>query len=120
MEALDQAQVRRVELRLVEVVVNGFASDRITKADFRMFLVVNVTLTGAVVESGLTAFSLQLGKTQEAEFRRALKRQLRIVLREDFVVLRRDHLILAFDTTKARQEKVFDSRKINSHCSLLP
>ena len=84
-----------------------------------MLLVIDVTLASAVVESGLAAFSLQLSKTQETHFRSALKRHFGIVFRENLVVLRRDHLILAFNPTETGEEKVFDGTKINSHWSLL-
>jgi hypothetical protein len=41
------------------------------------------------------------------------------VLGEDFVVLRWDHLVLAFYAAEAGEKKVFDLTKINSHDTLL-
>ena len=108
LERFHQAEVRGCELRFVQVIVNGFASDRVAQANFRMLLVVDKTLTSAVVECGLATFGFQLREAQEAHFCGALKRHLGVVLREDFIVLRWDHLVLAFDTTQAWQEKVFD------------
>ena len=61
-----------------------------------------------VVERGLATFSLQLRKAKVAHLGSTLESHLGIVLREDFVVLRRDHLVLAFNATEAGEEKVFN------------
>ena len=76
MEALNQAEVRRHELGLVEVVVDGLAGDRVAESNFSMLLVVHVTLASAVVESSLAAFSLQLRQAEEPHFGGALKSHL--------------------------------------------
>ena len=107
-EALHQAEVRWLELGLVQVVVNSFTSDRIAEADFCMLLVVDVTLTSIVVESSLTAFGFQLSVAEEAHFSGAFQSHFRVVLGEDFVVLCRNLLVLAFNSTEAGEQKVFD------------
>ena len=107
-QSFHQTKVRGHELGLVEVVINRLASDGITKSNLSVLLIVDVTLTSVVVESGLTTFSLELGKTQEAHFSGALKRHLGIMLGEDLVVLRRDLLVLAFNPTEAGEQKVFN------------
>ena len=109
-----------MELRLVQVVINRLASDGIAKRNFSMLLVVHKTLTSAVVESGLAAFSLQLREAQIPHFSGTFQRHLGVMLGEDLVVLRWDHLVLAFNTTQAGEEQVFNSRKINSHGSCPP
>ena len=108
LERLDQAEVRRMELGLVEVVVHRLAGDGVTKGNFRMLLVVDKPFTSAVVEGGLATFSLQLREAEEPHFGGAFESQFRVVLRENPVVLRRDHLVFAFNATQARQEKVFN------------
>ena len=108
LEGLHQAEVRGLELRLVQVVIDGFARDGITKGNFVMLLVVHITLTSAVVEGGLAAFGLQLGKTEVAHFSGTLQRQLGVMLGEDFVVLRWDHLVLAFNPPQAGEQKVLN------------
>ena len=120
LKGFNQAQVRRVELRLVQVVVDRLAGNSIPQGDFSVFLVVHKTLTSARVERSLTTFGLQLREAQIPHLGGTLEGHLRIVLGEHLVVLRRDHLILAFDTAKAGQEKILNGTKINSHgsCSL--
>jgi hypothetical protein len=115
-EGVHQAEVARVELALVEVVVDGFASDRVAKADLDVFLIVDEAFASAGVERGLAAFGLQLREAEEPHFSGALQRHLRIVLREDLVVLRRNLLVLAFDAAQTRQEQVFDGCEIDCHC----
>ena len=119
MERFHKAEVRRMELRLIEVVVDGFARNRIAKSDFSMLLVIDVAFASAVIESGLAAFRLQLCETEVTHFSCAFQRHLRVMLREDFVVLRRNLFVLADHPTEAGEEQVFNSRKINSHWSLL-
>ena len=107
-EGLHEAEVRRGELALVEVVVDGFAGDRVAEADFDVFLVVDEAFASRIVEGGLAAFCLELGVAEEPHFGGALEGHLRRVLREDLVPLARNLLVLAFDATKAGQEQIFD------------
>ena len=90
-----------MELCLVQIVVNGFARNGIAKADFTVLLVVNETFTSTIVKGGLTAFGFELGKPKITHFRRAFQRHLRSVFGEDFIVLGRNHLILALYAAKA-------------------
>ena len=84
-----------------------------------MLLVIHITLASAIVESGLTAFGLELSQTQITHFSRAFEGHAALVLGENFVILRWDHLVLAFNPTEAGEQKVFNRRKINSHFLLL-
>ena len=120
LEGLDQTEVRRSELGLVEVVVDSLASDRVAKGDFRVLLVVDEPLTSAVIEGGLATFSLELGETQETHFSSALQSHLRFMLYENLVILRRDHFVLAFHAPESGKQKVLNGTEIDSHlpCSL--
>ena len=73
-----------------------------------MLLVVNVTLTSAVIKGSLTAFGLKLSETQETHLSGALQSHLRLMLRKDLVVLRWDHLVLAFNPTESGEQKVLN------------
>jgi len=73
-----------------------------------MLLVIHITLTSTVVEGSLATFGLQLSETEVTHFSGTFERQLRIMLREDLVVLRWDHLVLAFYAPQAGEQKVFN------------
>ena len=73
-----------------------------------MLLVVDITLTSAVVESGLAAFGLKLREAQIPHFGGTFQSHARLMLGENLVVLRRNLLVLAFNAAKSRQEKVFN------------
>ena len=62
LEGLDQAEVRRMELGLVQVVINRLASDGVAESDLGVLLIVDVAFASRVVEGGLAAFGLELGE----------------------------------------------------------
>ena len=97
-----------MELSLVQVVVDRLAGDRVAETNFGVLLIVNEALTSTVVEGSLTTFGFELGEAKITHFSGALQGHFRIVLGEDLVVLRWDHLILAFNPTEAGEQEVFD------------
>ena len=108
MEGFRQAKVRRVKLRLVQIVINGLSGDGVTKPELHVLLVVDKPLTGRVVELRLTAFGLQLRESQVPHFGGALEGQFGVELGENLVVLAWNLLIFSCYAAQSRQEQIFD------------
>ena len=114
-EGFHEAQVRRRELRLVQVVVDRLARDRVAKADFDVLLIVDEALAGVVVELNRAALGLELREPKEPHFGGAFQRHVRVCRLEHLVPLRGNLRVLSFDAPEAGKEKVADGGKIDSH-----
>src|SRR5512139_596229 len=118
-KAFHKAVIRRSELCLVQVVVNGLAGDSVTKTNLVMFLVVHISLASGVVERGWRTFVLQLRVAKVPHRGPAFQRHLRVGL---FVYLRPlalYHRVFARNTPQARQKKVAYLCKCDRHRNLL-
>ena len=92
-ECLLEFQVRRVELRLVEIVVDGFAGDRVAERDFQVDECPSKSLASVVVELSRGAFVFQIGKGHKRHLGGAFDRHVRLVGGEDLVPLSWNHIV---------------------------
>ena len=118
LERVLQAQVRRGELRLIEIVGDGLAGDRVAQTNLERLVVEDEPLAGVVVHGGRAALELQLRQADVPHFGGALDAHLRRSALQVFRPLARDHLVFAFDTTKARAGQVVKGRYIDCHWSV--
>ena len=113
-------QVGRVELRLVQIVIDGLAGDRVAQRHLDMHKRPCEALARVVVELSRSAFVLEERQADERHLRRAFDRHVRLVGFEYFVPLSRNHLVGAANVEQSRQEFGANICKCYGHLSFPP
>ena len=115
-----ELQVGRIELRLVEQVIDGLAGDGVAQRHLDMHERPGETFAGVVVELGGGTLVLEEGQRHEGHLGRSLDRHVRLVRLEDFVPLPRDHVVRAADVEQAGEKLGTDLGESYGHRSSPP
>src|SRR5882724_3557722 len=110
-----QLQIGRIELSLVQIVIDRLTGDRVSEGNFDMHKCPREALAGIVVELSCRTLIFEEWQRDKCHLSRALDRHGRFVRLEDLVPLSGNHVVAATDIEQSGQKLRSDTSEGYGH-----